>query len=130
MSSFATSLHALADFYEANPDFPTPAAWNREFRIHTDSADTFKEAAVMMSTFVKKPQGSTFSLEKIFNNGEDQIALKIQIGREEICTRRVVGRETLPSHYTPGRTVDKVEWDCPGYLLSRTGNTQDDHSTS
>jgi len=123
--SFARALLLLSDFYNTHPDFPVPDNYERTFYLYAKDACRFKELAFMLGSFEKKPTGSIFILEKAFGavcEGKKtgvEMVLAVSVGREEVCTRHVVGTEVTPSHYIPESTREKVEWDCPGNLLSK-----------
>ena len=98
-------LHDLAYFLSTRPALA--AAMNETtFYIVAHDAEEFRCLVSELGACTKKPAGEMMGVERQFGN----LTIRIIIGREQVCTRRVVGQRTIPA--SPERTEDIVEWDC------------------
>lgn len=124
-------LRAAADLIAAHPDLPDPCifgyrngavdvTWqlmNNEATKGDQRAAAQQILRAIGGKWDKEPWGDRFDF------AQDYRGLKLQIytHREQVCTRRVVGTETvtIPAvEAKPERTevVDVVEWDCEPVL--------------
>ncbi|VXB34069.1 hypothetical protein [Nocardioides sp. AX2bis] len=135
----ADTLRAVAELIEAHPDLPVPFTSLYDHRpetadlhwylhlAHRDPANAGDKARAIITAL-----GGTWS--KDFNRTDDTarftrrwngLSLEVSVQREQVCTRRVVGTETVTIPARPAaaavpertETRDLVEWDC-GSLLA------------
>ena len=92
----------MADFYEANPDFPSPGV------IHTNvctvNKERMAELARMLGSFDKKLDHQYFNLVKSFSS---VVVLDVFAPRDKVCEYVKVGE----------KTVDILEWRCGSILM-------------
>lgn len=117
---FIDGLRALADWFEAHPDIPTPRG---EVAINLYSMDTKEEAATFaraLGRCDKRYQDSILYISRRFG----AIRLEALFMRDSVCTKRVVGTREIPEQVIPARseeiiparTEEIVEWDCEPIL--------------
>lgn len=132
ITAFATNLRAVADLLDTLPGLPQPTVFayrnghiDVNWQLMNDEATKHnqKEAAQQILRAIggkwnKDPWGDRFDFERLYGDG---IKLQIFTHREQVCTRRVVGTETvtIPAvEAQPERTEERevVEWDCEPVL--------------
>ena len=126
-SSYADDLRALAAWFDAHPEIRGP----RELMVYAeDTKDEVRRTAKAMGSFTKRFSASTLTLEKRFG----EITLEIMFWRSAVCTRKVVGTETVQEAITdpnaPKIIVQRVreieEWECEPLMgITQDGETQD-----
>src|SRR4051812_4960505 len=102
--AFIQGLRQFADFLERTPAAPLPT---RTMNAYVES----KEALVAVAksgSFEKAVLDYWFMLRKRFG----PISYELNIEREKVCERRVVG-----TREEPAKTVEIVEWECAESLL-------------
>ena len=108
---YADGLRAIADWFEAHPDVPTPDYP----RIDVSSAETKEEALVIaraLGSCTKTYGDTTFTLAKDFGG----IHLSFNFWRSAVCERRVIGVLHVPASSTPAHDEEIVEWECSPLL--------------
>lgn len=70
---------------------------------------------------VEKDYSDSFSLKiEIPVAGQRSVTIRYSASREAVCTKKVVGTETIPEKIVPAQTKEIVEWECePISLLAR-----------
>ena len=134
--SAADTHRAVAALYDAHPDLPpayvtvyshTPHAadvnWYLTIGKHKDG-DQRAIARSIVSTIGGTWDKDLDGEQARFTQARDGLKFTVLVAREQVCTRRVVGTETvtMPAvEAVPERTVERdvVEWDC-GSLLAET----------
>ena len=119
-AEFARSLHAIAEFYEANPNMPVP--YVDIFNTFVQSKGDMIHCARMLGTCDKSVTNDWFELQRNFG----QIKLVVNIRRDSVCERVKVGERVVPEQHLPAREAEIVpehtenvyEWKCPEALLS------------
>jgi hypothetical protein len=130
--TMADQLRAVADLIDAHPDLPTPTVFayrdgavDVAWQLMNDEAtkDDQRTAAQRIlreigGKWTKSAWDERFDFEQKRDNG---LTLQILTHREQVCTRRVVGTETvtIPAvEAKPERTEERevVEWDCDPVL--------------
>lgn len=119
---YADSLRLLADWYEEHQEIATPST---DFKVY--SLNTKEEATRCMMALKpckKEYKDSLFYLSRQFGS----IDLEFVFYRDQVCTRRVVGKKLIGTQVIPAKTIaeeiipaheeDIVEWDCGNPLLS------------
>lgn len=105
-------LRDLADFLEARPDLPAPAA--PRFDIWAKSRAEFTAYVRQLGKSTKHATDPYMWFRREFG----PVALDVVAHREKVCTKRVVGVEEVPERTIPAHTREIVEWDC-GPILER-----------
>lgn len=120
------ALRDLADFIERNPDVDVPVTegvadwWPLRFTFYGEDAvpNLHKVRRAIGGRFDKDASAATFSMKGRI--GEAYIEL--QVPREQVCERVVVGTETklVADPDAPKVEVEEeiVEWVCPDALLA------------
>ncbi len=104
-SSLTQGLRELADFLDAHPEIDASVQSYNVF-VRT-SAELAKIAR--LTSWEKKYDGAYFMLRKTFSDG---LNLDINIQRQEVCKRVVIGRQVIPAVTIPEYTEDVIEWQC------------------
>lgn len=107
---FITALRELADFLDAHPTVAVPE-YGVTINVFVDSKEELA-AHAKTSTWQKQYFDTWFVLSKLFH---DRIDYQVNLPREQICRRVVVGTEVVPAQ--PEREVEKVKWVCEESLL-------------
>lgn len=119
-ASYIQGLHDLALWLKQHPEVAIP---DTPTIIDCFTLDTKEEAATLaraMRTFEKSYSDWSFILKKSFG----PVMVRYYFTRQNVCTRRVVGVETVPAkfvpaveaHTIPASTKELVEWDCGSIL--------------
>lgn len=124
----ATNLRAAADLMDEHPDLPVPYITTRHngdvffnwFLMHNDTDQKTAAASIMRTlrgSWQKRERGNALD----FKSARPGLSLEFTVQREAVCTRRVVGTETvtIPAvEAQPERTEKRavVEWDCAPVL--------------
>lgn len=122
----ADICRAAADLIDAHPDLPAPfvapahraLSWHLWPWEYTDAQATARDIRrTIGGTWDKSYSGEDLVLRR----DHAGITYTITVKREAVCTRRVVGTETvtLPAQAAlPERTVERevIEWDCDPIL--------------
>jgi len=106
------SLRAVADFYDTHPDFPVCDDLDIWAFVY-EGPKVFHKAAADMGTFIKDISGANYTLIKSFG----VCHLRLSTARDAVCTRRVIGKKTIPAYHRAEQVVDDVVYDCPEYIL-------------
>jgi hypothetical protein len=114
--AYADGLRAIADLYEQHPEIPLP--WMNHDNYAVDTKAHAKALARALGTFKKEGNDSYLHIIKKFG----PIEAKFVFTRDSVCTKRVVGVETIPARFVEAHTVEArtqeiVEWDCPSLLV-------------
>jgi hypothetical protein len=116
-TEFAEGLRKVADFYEQHPEVVAP-------RI---SIDNFALSSKEEASAVARALGScrkTYSDDMLtISRDFGPVEVRFYFTRSEVCTRKVVGIETVPAEFVPAytrpaRTRDIVEWECEPLLAA------------
>lgn len=114
--SKADSLRLIADWLDKHPEF------NESFWIQcntwTSKPEEFTAYARALSPVSKRFGDAWAEISRYFGC----IRVEININREAVCVKRVIGTRTVPERHYPARTEEIVEWDC-GPLLSTVEET-------
>jgi hypothetical protein len=115
-TTIGEDLRALADHLDRNPEL-AEAFTGQIFNIYADDPDQFgRLVAQLGGARTKKVSDNFFTVQRRFGG----IQIDLFTSREAVCTRRVVGTETVevPDPDAPKVTVtrDIVEWDCEPVL--------------
>lgn len=124
-AEFARGLHAIAEFYEANPNMPVP--YLDTFNMFVRSKGEMIHCARMLGTCDKVVTEDWFELCRKFG----PMKLVVNIRRNSVCERVKVGEREVPEQHLPAReaetvpahTEDVYEWKCPEALLSEGGGS-------
>lgn len=119
-TTISEDLRALADHLDRNPELAEAVTHHfqyQELPVYIDEGDTFTLLAHQLGGDRTKEVDDTFyRVIRAFGD----VKLKLFTSREAVCTRRVVGIETVevPDPDAPKVTVtrDIVEWDCEPVL--------------
>lgn len=106
---FIQGLRDFAEFLELNGNAPAP--YNITGNVFCVTKAEFTEAARHLGHATKDANGEYFWLTKKFG----PIAYEVNIARNEICKRKVVGVRDVPAH-----TEEIVEWECAESILEPT----------
>lgn len=116
-SALIQGLRDLADALEQHPGIPEPAPVS--VNIFLDDDATVQMAAIRRAiggTWEKEATDRFFWIRKRFG----PVSLEVNAYREQVCTRVVVGTETVevPDPAAPKVTVEReiVRWDCSPLL--------------
>lgn len=132
----AAGLRALADFVENNTDIAVILEWPMHIATHVfDDAGatfaTFVTAAARAGMPVAKEYGDKYA--KVTATFSPAVSVQLQTDREEVCTRVVVGTETvtkkvkdpvaleLVPEVEVSEEVEVVEWRCAPLLAAEGG---------
>jgi hypothetical protein len=114
---YADGLRQIAAFIELHPELPLPSG-----QIDNYATDTKEEAAAVIRALGKctKEYGDAYMT---ISRGFGGIALRFVFARSRVCTRKVVGVETIPAvfveaHTVPASTKEIVEWECEPILAA------------
>lgn len=116
--AFVKALRAIADFYEANPEFPMPSqATGDDWLIPVDGREPIAAAARMFGTCEKWSDPAHFGVSRSFG----PMKILVYDSRRNVCERRVVGtrmvEKQVPTEFRTVRVEEEiVEWDCPKLL--------------
>ena len=124
-TELVTYLRAVADFYEEHPKAPLPL-WltGLDLGVYL-TEDNAKQVLASIGSFTKTFEGERFVATKEMGGG----ILEFRVGRESVCTKRVVGTKTVPASFEPKRVTpakfieaheeEIVEWDCEPILAEK-----------
>lgn len=125
VSAIVTGHRRVADLLEQHPDIVPPfvygdgkIVWNIYSYECPDGVPAMvaKIRRIVGGKWDKREQNGITSPEMVFERDGYQITVK----RDAVCTRRVVGTETItkPAISLPERTetIEIVEWDCSPVL--------------
>jgi|SRR3990172_427198 len=107
--TFIAGLRALADWLEQRTDIPVPNS--QQFDVFVPDKVVLGQIA-RVGRWTKRFSGEWFALEQQFSG---DITFHINIVREQICRRVVVGQDTIPAQAE--RIVDRTEWICDDPVL-------------
>jgi hypothetical protein len=119
---FADSLRKVADFYEANPDFPQ---FLDEINVfERGGREALARQARCFGHCEKDVDDVWFMVKRDFG----QIRLVLNAYRDKVCERVLVRTEEVPEHIIPAIAEEIVpahkkeiyEWKCPDSLLNTT----------
>jgi hypothetical protein len=134
-------LRALADMLAEHPELPVPigvdlSVFIREEGEYTDpdlgewkvtktEAEKLAEVARALPGRVEKEQDDSFV--RVIKNLPGGVTYRALASRDEVCTRKVVGTETVevPDYErTPTKKVEReiVEWECEPILAGKGGS--------
>lgn len=134
----ANTMTRIAALLETHPDLPapyialydhTPHTADLKWYLHINgkgAAETQRKIAVcIIRTLGGKWDKGIDDRAVDFTQERDGLELQVTVVREAVCTRRVVGTETviIPAvEATPEQTVERevVEWDCAPVLAEVT----------
>lgn len=109
-AAYITGLRELASMLETHSELPLPSD---NFIRYCWSDEEFTPAVKALGSCNKEYSEYYATVSRMFG----PIKYGVQISREKVCTRRVVGTKKEPERYIPGYTVPEreveiVEWDC------------------
>lgn len=109
-AAYTAGLRELATFLEQHPEAPLPT---EKMVVYQWGNESFLPAVKALGACKKKYSGYYATVSRMFG----PIEYGVQISRENVCSKRVVGVRTEPERYVPGYTipaseVEVVEWDC------------------
>ena len=109
---FVRGLRDFADFMETNVDLPIPYG-EEYFNIWVYTKAEMSALVKGKGRWEKKAEANYMLFRKQFGT----INYDINITRDRICERVVVGEEIIPARPAePERVVEKVEWKCTPVL--------------
>ena len=115
---YANGLRMLADWYEGHPEAPQPY----ESHLLTFNTGSREGVQRVLQAFGGSWDKEAASGLMYFRSTFGPFKLKMYIGQEAVCTRRLVGVKTLPARPAePEREVPVYEWDCRSILESGQG---------
>jgi hypothetical protein len=110
--AFTAGLRAMADFLDAHPTVQCPIYHT----VNVFVRDKARLATIARTgDWAKVAAHDWFSLRREF--GHD-LALEMNVEREQVCRRVVVGSHIEPAHMVPEQIVEDVEWVCEESLLA------------
>ncbi|HSW65387.1 MAG TPA: hypothetical protein VLH56_19070 [Dissulfurispiraceae bacterium] len=124
-SEYAAGLRAIAEFYEANPDLPTPQAEITVYNINgKEQMAHFARALVRAHKEVDKKADPTFFVISASFSG---VVLRACDWRNNVCERVAVGTKIVEEQLIPARPAEPerlipaheeeiTEWRCPSLL--------------
>lgn len=122
--SLIDGLTNLAEFLDANPDFPTLVAtgvfWKR-----FETKDELQSAIRLLGKTEKQYSDITASFRRYFNKKSDVqgIWIDLDISRELVCRKVVKGTKIIPARpATEARVVEDYEWICDEPVLAEPGS--------
>lgn len=138
MSEFTEMLRSFAQWLEEHPaareDFPSTKYTDKEIPmldgwrvLHPEFSKgaMAKSAMAIGGKWLKDSDDTYYWLKQEILPG---VEYQIYVGREAVCTARVVGQETVevadPNAPKVTVTRDVVEWDCPDILSARDGEAK------
>lgn len=107
-TDFVNGLRALADFIEKNEALPVPYSSPFNFFVNT-KAELRDMQRIVGGKLEKDATDHYFYLRRLFG----PLKLDINISREEVCERIVLGKRTVPEH-----EEDIVQWRCADSILA------------
>lgn len=107
---YATSLRAIADWYETHPEIAVPPESINVGAVHTK--DDARLVARAFGACRKEYDSTMFVLSRVFG----AVNLRFLFWRSEVCTRRVIGTQPVAERVIPAHTEEIVEWDCDPLL--------------
>lgn len=124
-------MQRLIEFLAEHPELPLP---DMDFRVYTlDSKEQARMVAKKFGSFEKDANEWYFSITKPFARGEygRLVALTYVFNRGNVCTKRVIGVETVPAkfveaHVIEAHTKEIVEWDCEPLLGEANASNKND----
>jgi hypothetical protein len=109
---YIKGLRGLADFIEAYPDLPLPYG-EEYFNIWVYTKEE-------VSTLVRgkgKWEKIAETNQMVFRKKFGPLNYDINITRDRVCEKIVVGQEIIPARpATPEQVIDKIEWRCAPVL--------------
>lgn len=102
----------LAHWYEAHPEVPLP-----DLTVNNYVVSDFEATARALGSFEKVYSDDLFTIKKMFG----PIKAQFFFMREQVCTKRVVGKRSVPAQTIeiPARDEEIVEWDCEPVLAPK-----------
>ena len=110
-----TRLREFADFLEANPEAPAPWADCIRFDVFALSKQEFVRYAKVIGGHLQKVPGysGVMVLRRLFG----KIQYDINVAREQVCERVVVGKKTVAAvEAVPEHEEEITEWRCTSIL--------------
>jgi hypothetical protein len=108
-AEFVSALRAAADFFEANPQVPTPnyvAA-----TVYADNLYQVRKATHLTGSWGKTYSGNAYvNYSKKFGSTENGFQLDISLARDTVCKRVQVGTKHVESVEAHDEPV--FEWKC------------------
>lgn len=127
-AAFVAGLRQLANLLEKVPACPLPENYGGvKFTAEVSTLEELRAACHLSGPWEKDYQGEIADYRKelatkeglgYFARSPFPLTYTVRIKREEVCKKRVVGREYIPpttGHYVPpsaGYYKDNVEWEC------------------
>lgn len=108
-------LRQLADWLEANPDVPV-TKYDQVGVVAFGSGKA--EAGAVALAAPKMDKRYTSGLFEGSVKFAGNVRYEINIAREQVCTKRVVGTKHVEEVTYPAHDEDVVEWDCTPILGS------------
>jgi len=109
---FIEGLRNMANFLESNPDLPVPYGMEF-FSVWVHTKDEIAELVRGKGKWDKQAAESYMYFRKTFG----PINYDINISRDQVCERVVVGQTVIPARpATPEQVIDKIEWKCTPVL--------------
>jgi hypothetical protein len=112
-AEFIRGLREFADFLERNREAPCPL--RGMFNVFAETRERFGELARLIGGRLDKVYTDTRWAVLCRRFGP--IRYELNIHREMICERRVVGTKVVPEQVIPTHVEEVVEWEC-GPMLS------------
>jgi hypothetical protein len=108
---YTAGLRQLANWYDAHPEIPLPGLEHTNYTV--DSKEHAAALAKALGTFEKQYSEWSLTVVKMFGN----IEARFVFTREQVCTKKVVGVETIPAKFIEAYTIEAqtkeiVEWEC------------------
>jgi len=107
-TSEIAGLRELADFLEVHPNVPMP--YVSTVNAYVRDREALQRVVREVGSVEKGADDNYMYVRRQFSG----VSYEINIRRELVCAKRVVGTRTVPEH-----TEEIVEWDC-GSILGET----------
>ena len=111
-AAFITGLQDIAAFLIDHPDLPVPYGMEF-FSVWVHTKDEIAELVRGKGKWDKQAAESYMYFRKTFG----PINYDINISRDQVCEKVVVGQTVIPARpATPEQVIDKIEWKCTPVL--------------
>lgn len=121
--AFLTGLRNFADFMESHPDMPL-GWYGVTFSHWSMSREELTAIIRQLGSVTKNFESSYIEVKKDFGGN---VKYEVNIHRDQVCERVVIGTRTVPASTSPERVEDIVEWRCSdtAFLAPRATEEED-----
>ncbi len=105
-------LTALKEFLSEEPELNL-CPYSIHYTLYASDKDEFSRLAATLvggaGSIEKKYDNYSCSVTRKFS---EHVEVSVNIEREQVCEKIVVGKKIVPSYYSPEHEEEVVEWKC------------------